>query len=213
MSLRFRQVHMSILTDPLHLTNIVNMVSLCSTVFSNPSTAISSGFKTCASILISMKEYPTHTYIEASFDIEASREESENTSFHICSKRGLNKNFVYSEHFELPIHLRYHAASGKDAVVVVPPPQLLLRCFENSTFLTSDCKKYLVKASCDCSSESRCEWLMIPLLKYNEVQFRIPTGNVSSLKFVLFVTVSIVISCALAIIIATMKNVVKAKVE
>lgn len=55
--------------------------------------------------------------METSFNIEASREESESTPFHICSKRGLNKNFVYSDHFELPLHLRYHAATGKGFVL------------------------------------------------------------------------------------------------
>ncbi|VBB32539.1 unnamed protein product [Acanthocheilonema viteae] len=163
--------------------------------------------------LESIKHIQTHTCAEASFDIEASREKSENTPFYICSKRGLRKNFVYSEYFELPIHLRYHAATGKDATVTISAPQLLLRCLENSTFLTNHCKKYLVKASCDCSNESRCDWLMIPFLKYNEVQFKIPTGNVSSLKLVLFVTVFVVICCAITIVIATIKNDVKMKVK
>ncbi|CAG9537810.1 unnamed protein product [Cercopithifilaria johnstoni] len=161
----------------------------------------------------SMKAHRTHTCAKASFDVEASREESENTPLYICSKRGLRKNFVYNEHFELPLHLRYHAATGKDAVVTIPAPQLLLRCLENSTFLTSHCKRYLVKASCDCSNESHCEWLMIPLLKYNEAQFKIPTGNASSLKFVLFITIFTVICCAVTIIIAIMKNSVKGKVK
>ncbi|VDO10866.1 unnamed protein product, partial [Brugia timori] len=61
----------------------------------------------------SMKEYPTHACAEASFDVEAPREKSENTPLYICSKRGLRKNFVHREHFELPIHLRYHAATGE----------------------------------------------------------------------------------------------------
>ncbi|KAK6113142.1 PIG-X / PBN1 family protein [Brugia pahangi] len=161
----------------------------------------------------SMKEYPTHACAEASFDVEAPREKSENTPLYICSKRGLRKNFVHREHFELPIHLRYHAATGEDAVVTVQAPQLLLRCMENSTFLTSHCKKYSVKAPCDCLNESYCEWLMIPLLEYNTVQFKVPTGNASSLKFVLFITIFVVICCAITIVIATMKNVVKVKVK
>ncbi|KAM3727748.1 Phosphatidylinositol-glycan biosynthesis class X protein [Dirofilaria immitis] len=162
----------------------------------------------------SLKEYPTHTYGKALFDVEAPKEKSKNTPFYICSKRRLRKIFVHKQLFELPIHLRYHAATGKDAIIVVPAPQLLLRCMENSTFLTSHCKKYLVKAPCDCSVESHCEWLMIPFLEDNPVQFKIPTGNVSSLKFVLFITVFVVICCTIAIIIATMKNVVKVeKVE
>ncbi|VDO43185.1 unnamed protein product [Onchocerca flexuosa] len=95
--------------------------------------------------LDSLKDYPLRTHAEAAFDVEASREKSKNTPLYVCSKRGLRKNFVYKEHFELPIHLRYHAATGKDAVVTIPPPQLLLRCMENSTFITSHCKKYLFK--------------------------------------------------------------------
>ncbi|MCP9265174.1 hypothetical protein DINM_020405 [Dirofilaria immitis] len=167
----------------------------------------------CCSISVA-QEYPTHTYGKALFDVEAPKEKSKNTPFYICSKRRLRKIFVHKQLFELPIHLRYHAATGKDAIIVVPAPQLLLRCMENSTFLTSHCKKYLVKAPCDCSVESHCEWLMIPFLEDNPVQFKIPTGNVSSLKFVLFITVFVVICCTIAIIIATMKNVVKVeKVE
>uniref|UniRef100_A0A8R1XXM8 Phosphatidylinositol-glycan biosynthesis class X protein n=1 Tax=Onchocerca volvulus TaxID=6282 RepID=A0A8R1XXM8_ONCVO len=161
--------------------------------------------------LDSLKDYPLHICAEASFDVEASREKSKNTPLYICSKRGLRKNFVYKEHFELPIHLRYHAATGKDAVVTIPAPQLLLRCMENSTFITSHCKKYLFKASCDCSNKSYCEWLTIPFLEYNAVQFKVPTGNASSLKFVLFITIFVVICCTVTIIIATMKNVVKVK--
>ncbi|EFO20922.1 hypothetical protein LOAG_07568 [Loa loa] len=163
--------------------------------------------------LDSMKEYPTHTCEEVSFDVEASREKSENTPLYVCSKRGLRKNFVHKEHFELAIHLRYHAATGTDAIVTISAPQLLLRCVENSTFLTSHCKKYLVKASCDCSNQSHCEWLMIPFLEYNTVQFKVPTGNASLLKFVLFITIFVVICCAITIVFATMKNVMKVKIE
>uniref|UniRef100_A0A915PHN0 Phosphatidylinositol-glycan biosynthesis class X protein n=1 Tax=Setaria digitata TaxID=48799 RepID=A0A915PHN0_9BILA len=161
----------------------------------------------------SMKEYRTHTYAKASFDVEASREKSESTPLYVCSKRGLRKNFVYKEHFELPIHLRYHAATGIVAVVTISAPQLLLRCTENSTLLTSYCMKHLIKAPCDCSNDSNCEWLMMPLLEYNTVQFKIPTGNASSLKFVSFITVFVVICCTVTIIVATIKEAPKIKTE
>lgn len=65
----------------------------------------------------SMEEYPTHAYAEASFNVEASREKSEDTPLYICSKRGLRKIFVYNERFELPLHLRYHAATGKGFIL------------------------------------------------------------------------------------------------
>uniref|UniRef100_A0A0R3RUU2 Phosphatidylinositol-glycan biosynthesis class X protein n=1 Tax=Elaeophora elaphi TaxID=1147741 RepID=A0A0R3RUU2_9BILA len=163
--------------------------------------------------LDSMKEYPTYIFATASFDVEASREKSKNTPLYVCSKRGLRKNFVYKEHIELPIHLRYHAATGKDAVVIVPAPQLLLRCSGNSSFLTGHCKKYLIRASCDCSNKSQCEWLMIPLLEYNEVQFKIPTGSAFSLKLVSFITAFVVICCAITIATAAMKKIPKVKVK
>lgn len=64
-----------------------------------------------------MKEYRTHTYAGTSFNVETSSEKSENTPLYICSKRGLRKNFIYKDHFELPLHLRYHAATGKGFVL------------------------------------------------------------------------------------------------
>lgn len=54
---------------------------------------------------------------------------------------------------------------------------------------------------------------MVPFLVHNAVEFKVPTGNVSSLNFVLFITIAVVICCAIMIAVATGKNVAKVKVK
>ncbi|VDN02685.1 unnamed protein product [Thelazia callipaeda] len=161
----------------------------------------------------SWKELHTHTYVETVFDVEMPMEKSRDAPLYVCPKRRLRKNFVFNDSFEIPLHLRYHAATGQEAEVSILAPQLLLRCMENSTFLTVPCRKYLFKAPCDCSTESFCQWLMIPFLEHSSVKFKIPTGNKASLRFILIITIFVVLCCALTIVLSSISKITKTKME
>uniref|UniRef100_A0A183VH30 Phosphatidylinositol-glycan biosynthesis class X protein n=1 Tax=Toxocara canis TaxID=6265 RepID=A0A183VH30_TOXCA len=135
-----------------------------------------------------------HRIANAYFDVEAPAHRSTDTPLYVCSKRALRKNFVFSEHFELPFRLRYHQPTGNEAIVKLSPPRLLVRCPNNTTFLSEkNCTKYIRKAPCDCLSDAKCDWVIISANELTPIEMSIPTGNPAIRSFVIFVTFAFIV--------------------
>ncbi|XP_073432676.1 phosphatidylinositol-glycan biosynthesis class X protein isoform X2 [Dendrobates tinctorius] len=97
----------------------------------------------------------------------------------------------------VPMHARYHrpSAQGSDVSIVLPGPQLLLRCSKD--FLVGGCLDYpVVEAPCEPSSAVTCQWMSVPYTEVTEkAVLQVPVGRIQHGAAVCIITVAVTLFC------------------
>ncbi|GMR31849.1 hypothetical protein PMAYCL1PPCAC_02044, partial [Pristionchus mayeri] len=124
------------------------------------------------------------------FDVEAPEKDSKPVQVSIVSTKITRKQFIISDHFSLPIHIRYHSPDTV-ASPTVSPPRILIDCPADYSIHSLD---KCPTASSKSVQSRAAKWVIIdPLSISAPVTVSIPTGNRSLLPTVVIVTFSVVV--------------------
>ncbi|GMT31576.1 hypothetical protein PFISCL1PPCAC_22873, partial [Pristionchus fissidentatus] len=137
---------------------------------------------------------PNHAmYSRHYFDVEAPAKDSKEVQISIVSTRMKRKQFIITDHFSVPIHVRYHSPDAAGAATV-HPPRLLIDCPADYRIHSL---QHCPTASAKSVRSLAEKWVIIdPLTVSAPVTVSIPTGNRSMLPTVVTVTFAVV-ACSL----------------
>ncbi|KAF8383531.1 hypothetical protein PRIPAC_72673 [Pristionchus pacificus] len=124
------------------------------------------------------------------FDVEAPEKDSKEVQVSIVSTKITRKQFIISDHFTLPIHIRYHSPDSIGQSTI-SPPRILIDCPADYGIHSLDkCHTATSKSV----QSLAAKWVIVdPLSVSAPVTVSIPTGNRSMLPTVVTVTSSVVV--------------------
>ncbi|XP_029471026.1 phosphatidylinositol-glycan biosynthesis class X protein [Rhinatrema bivittatum] len=106
----------------------------------------------------------------------------------------------------VPIHIRYHQPSEEreEALVILPSPQLLVRC--KTDLLLEMCHMHLEDAPCSVRDKTACHWTDVTFKPVPEVVLQVPVGLKQHGFMVCTVTILVTLFCSVMIFAAVWKH-------